>query len=431
MGPGGDHKPRVASRSTYKPRFGDTFADGDFQQYENFKRKFQTMAVLYRWDNDVQCLELWNSLRGKAASRLSMLHWEDIEDTGILWRTLDRAFLPANYQRAMNDEFLNCRKKNNESMKVFCMNLQQLYIQGHIEASQKQIDESVREQMLAHLSEDDLEICVPFITENDPATLADKFDTACSQLKRSRRTSRRDADRALESLSKRTLTYGSTREVDTQISGETGISGGALMNDGSGVDRASLNPNAPIFSIQPTPAQYGQQPTPGTAVVTANVAQSHQVPPTQPLRQIINTSNQNAKNNQPQNGNFARTGPGNGNYGNKTNYRSRGNNGRMRNQQKDYSNVECWNCGEFGHFRRQCPETSRNGTKGYNNRNTGQDQVVPAEVIDSIAHQMQSETAKLEARQDENNRRLEQRLQEIVTNSLKATGLAPNTGTGN
>ena len=74
---------------------------------------------------------------------------------------------------------------------------------------------------------------------------------------------------------------------------------------------------------------------------------------------------------------------------------------------------------------------TRNGTKNYNTRNTGKDQVVPAEVMDSIAHQMQSETAKLEARQDENSRRLEQRLQEIVTNSLKATGLAPNTGTGN
>ena len=51
-------------------------------------------------------------------------------------------------------------------------------------------------------------------------------------------------------------------------------------------------------------------------------------------------------------------------------------------------------------------------------------------MLNTITQKIKAETSRLEAKQEENSQRLEERLQEIMINSLKATGLAPQTGTG-
>jgi len=437
MTAGGDTRKEVERKKNYKPRFGETFSDGDLRSYERFKRKFQTTATLHHWDNDICCMELWNAVKGKAADRLNMLAWHDVDDINILWRTLDKAYIPKNYQRALKDEFRSCRKKASETMKHYCINLQQLYLQGHIEATPKEVAENVRDQMLSQISESEMDYCFPFINKEDPEDIADEFDAVFTEMKRFNKGHRRDADLALESISRET-----SREVETQVSPEVARSEVAGTTVMTAPSVTTLNPQAPVFHLQsmaavpsaaaPAPAHFGQASVPVnfSAPVAGNIQ-----PMPQPYASYPQPSGnaQQAPQAPPQgNGSNLHQGQGynnqrsGGNQGHKG-YNNRGNGGNNR-QPRDYSNVQCWNCGGYGHMRRKCPEPPK-PDDGNNTRPRYQVKPQdPAEVLDTLAKKMMAETAaRLESQNIQNTLRLEGRIQEIMTNSLKATGTGNQT----
>jgi len=441
MTAGGDSKKEMEKKKNYKPRFGETFSDGDLRSYERFKRKFQTTATLHHWDNDICCMELWNAVKGKAADRLNMLAWQDVDDISILWRTLDKAYIPKNYQRALKDEFRSCRKKTSETMKHYCINLQQLYLQGHTEATPKEVAENVRDQMLSQISESEMDYCFPFISKEDPEDIADEFDAVFTEMKRFNKGHRRDADLALESISRET-----SKEVETQVTPEVARSEVVNATVLAAPSVTTLNPQAPVFHLQsmaaipatatPAPAQFGQSPVPlnFSAPVTGNM-QSVPQPYTSYPQPTGNAPS--APQAQPQ-GQGSNPNPGqgysnarrNGNQGQR-NYNNRNNGGNHR-APKDYSNVQCWNCNGYGHLRRNCPDLPQQDANNQSKPRPPTKSQDTAQMLDHLAKKMMAETAaRLENQNIENTLRLEGRIQEIMTNSLKATGLVPKTGTGN
>jgi len=199
MGPGGDHV-RKFDITNYKPRYPHSFSDGTWVDYERWKRGIVTVSNVMKWTPEQECAELWYCLKGKAASRLNTLEWHEIDDIEAIWEKLDKAYLPANYERAAQDEFLGCRKKVSESMKTFFLNLQELYMDAHKTAGPEQVRSSVREQMLSNLSENELEVCRPYFHMNDPEEIATCYDAVVMQLKRSQGTLRRNAEMVLTSV---------------------------------------------------------------------------------------------------------------------------------------------------------------------------------------------------------------------------------------
>ena len=376
---------------------------------------------------------------------------DDINDINVLWRTLDKAYIPKNYQRALKDEFRSCKKKTSETMKHYCINLQQLYLQGHIEASPKEVAENVRDQMLLQISQSEMDYCFPFINKEDPEEIADDFDAVFTEMKRFNKGNRRDADLALESMEK-------SREAETQVTVDLNRSHVPASQVVTNHVTSNLNPNAPVFPLHAMSAHYnggaqvvpayGQTPAPAQFVPHAQApvqsypVQTQEVVQQAPQAQVSYpqpTGNPpyvaqqqsppgNGNNNyQGQNGGNQRSG---GNQGQRNGNRGGGNN---RNQPRDYSNAQCWHCGGYGHLKRKCPDIDKPATaniQSNNNRSPpDNDSKDTNKLLNTIAKKMMQETAKLESQNMENTLRLEERMQEIVTNSLKATGLAPQTGT--
>ena len=448
---GGDaerNRPKYGTKFVnYRHKFDQKFSDGTREEYETFKTTFETMAHVMKWDSETSCAELWNAIRGKAATYLRTLSWLEVEHVESVWAMLDKIYIPPNYQRAVHDDFLNCRKKPTETMKLYCINLRNLYEQAHKDATEETVRNAIREQMFRYLDDTEFEVCKPYMHLDDPEEIANNYDSVVMQLKRSGRVGRKDAELALDTcravstqsepyangaLPVRGVRGGQEPVVYGASAPEMGRSPVVMMAEGSATPTAVRTICDSVGRGNKRLATEGVAPPRYAPLQNYGIADPQEA--TGPMRDIPTKSAMETRSPQendtpgetryrsmtdsyPQNryrgmgprdrkgyrpGAPPRYAPGNqrsGNYGSRPGHTPMKRPNWDSNRPMAPFTGKCWNCGEEGHTKRNCPllRTPKTPTE---------------DVVHTLKNYVKTE-----------NKRLKDDIVKGVAESLKAPGL--------
>ena len=196
----------IASGGTsrrYKKESNLTFSKGTRAEYEAFKTSMKNTRAVFQWTNDQFGKEVFLSLSGKAAERISTLSTIDMCNADKLFEKLDKTFLPSDYEMALMDDFRAKKFVKGQKMREFYEDLKVSYCRARPTVDIKMMQTDLRHQMLESLpAEVYAKVVINF--HKDGEVIADRYDTMISQLESNKyisvSTSEQEASLNVDSL---------------------------------------------------------------------------------------------------------------------------------------------------------------------------------------------------------------------------------------